>query len=100
MHILGLNSFHGDAAACLISDGKIIAAAEEERVRRIKHWAGFPSRSIEYCLKEAGITLADVDYIAVNQDSRANFAGKIKYLLCQRPTLGLILDRLRNRRMR
>ena len=46
MHILGLNSFHGDSSACLITDGRIVAAAEEERFTRVKHWAGFPARSI------------------------------------------------------
>ena len=55
-------------------DGKLIAAAEEERFRRIKHWAGFPSQAIAYCLQEAGISLADVDHVAINQDSRANLA--------------------------
>ena len=54
MLILGLNAYHGDASACLLRDGEIVAAAEEERFRRIKHWAGFPSEAIRYCLQEAG----------------------------------------------
>ena len=66
MIILGLNAYHADAAACLLRDGQIIAAAEEERFRRIKHWAGFPSQAIAYCLQEAGIGLRDVDHVAVN----------------------------------
>ena len=45
---LGLNAYHGDAAACLVRDGEIVAAAEEERFRRIKHWAGFPSEAMRY----------------------------------------------------
>ena len=61
MIILGLNAFHGDSAAALVRDGKLIAAAEEERFRRIKHWAGFPSQAIAYCLREAGVGLGDVD---------------------------------------
>ena len=69
MYILGLNAFHGDSSACLIRDGVMIAAAEEERFRRIKHWAGFPSEAIRYCLAEAGIGLADLDHIAINQDA-------------------------------
>ncbi|MBS0540447.1 MAG: carbamoyltransferase, partial [Proteobacteria bacterium] len=57
-YILGLNAYHADAAACLVKDGELVAAVEEERFRRIKHWGGFPSEAIRYCLKEAGITLA------------------------------------------
>ena len=54
-YVLGINSFHGDASACIIKDGVLLAAAEEERFLRIKHWAGFPKESIKYCLDEAGI---------------------------------------------
>ena len=77
MIILGLNAFHGDSAAALVRDGKLIAAAEEERFRRVKHWAGFPSKAIAYCLREAGLALSDVQHVAVNQDSRANFLRKL-----------------------
>ena len=72
MIVLGINAFHGDSSACLLRDGVLVAAAEEERFRRIKHWAGFPSESIRYCLAEAGIRLAEVDHVAINQDSKAN----------------------------
>jgi carbamoyltransferase len=98
--ILGLNSFHADSAAALIRDGVLIAAAEEERFRRIKHWAGFPSQAIAYCLREAGLQLADVDHIAINQDSRVNFWRKIGYVASHPRAIGLALDRLRNRRSR
>jgi carbamoyltransferase len=98
--ILGLNAFHGDSSACLVRDGVMIAAAEEERFRRIKHWAGFPSESIRYCLAEAGLTLGDVDVIAVNQDSRANLLRKIAYVATKRPDLGFVMDRLKNRKAR
>jgi carbamoyltransferase len=100
MIILGLNAFHGDSAAALVRDGKLIAAAEEERFRRVKHWAGFPSKAIAYCLREAGLALSDVQHVAVNQDSRANFLRKLAYLVTQRPNLGLMLNRLKNRRAR
>lgn len=100
MHILGLNCFHGDSAAALIRDGRLIAAAEEERFRRVKHWAGFPAQAIAYCLKEAGISLADVDHVAVNQDNRSNFVGKVRYVIAQRPDPRLILGRWRNRKAR
>ena len=95
--ILGINAFHGDSSACLIRNGVLIAAAEEERFRRIKHWAGFPSESIKYCLAEAGITLADVAHVAINQDSRANLGRKIFYTLTNLPSPALVLDRLRNK---
>ena len=100
MIILGLNAFHADSSAALVRDGKLIAAAEEERFRRIKHWAGFPSQAIAYCLREAGVQLSDVEHIAFNQDSRANFLRKIGYFLTNRPNINLVLSRLRNRRAR
>jgi len=100
MIILGINAFHADSAACVLRDGALVAAAEEERFRRIKHWAGFPSRAIAYCLAEAGVTLGDVDHVAVNQDSHANRLRKATYVASQRPDLGLVLGRLRNRRAR
>ena len=62
MIILGINAHHADAAACILVDGKLVAAAEEERFRRIKHWAGFPSVAIRYCLDEARVDLDDVDH--------------------------------------
>ena len=61
MNILGLNAYHGDSAACLFVDGKLVAAAEEERFRRIKHWAGLPTSAINYVLEEGKLSLGDVD---------------------------------------
>ncbi len=63
MYILGISAFYHDAAAALIRDGEIVAAAQEERFSRVKHDLEFPARAIEYCLKEAGITMEDVDYV-------------------------------------
>lgn len=100
MMVLGLNAFHGDSSACLIRDGVIVAAAEEERFRRIKHWAGFPSEAIAYCLREGGVSLADIQHVAVNQDAKANLGRKLMYTMLRRPDLGLVLDRLRNKRER
>jgi carbamoyltransferase len=100
MLILGLNAYHGDSAACLLSEGGIVAAAEEERFRRIKHWAGFPSAAIRYCLAEAGASLADVDIVAVNSDPGASLIKKIGYALRSRPDLALIFDRVRNQAKR
>lgn len=100
MIILGLNAFHADSSAAIVKDGRLIAAAEEERFRRAKHWAGFPSQAIGYCLQEARIKLSDVDHIAINQDSRANFARKIGHFILRRPSIDLVLRRLRNRHSR
>ena len=97
MIILGLNAFHADSSAALVRDGQLIAAVEEERLRRVKHWAGFPIQSVAFCLREAGIQLKDVDHIAFNQDSRANLTRKFIYLLTNRPDFNLILSRVRNR---
>lgn len=98
--ILGLNAYHGDSSACLLRDGKIVAAAEEERFRRIKHWAGFPTSAIGYCLSEAGAELSDIDIVAVNSDPRASLLKKIEFTIRQRPDFRLIADRLRNQRKR
>jgi len=100
MIILGLNAFHGDSAAAITRDGKLVAAAEEERFRRIKHWAGFPSQAIAYCLRESGLALSDIHHVAVNQDNRANLVRKLRYLATSRPDPRLVISRLRNRRAR
>ena len=100
MFILGINAYHGDSSACLIKEGVLVAAAEEERFRRVKHWAGFPSEAIRYCLAEAKIGLGDLDHVAINQDSKANLWKKIGFTLAKRPDLGMILDRIRNKKER
>ena len=100
MYILGINAFHGDSSACILKDGLLIAAAEEERFLRIKHWAGFPSTSISWCLSEAGISLDDVHHVALNQDAKANIGKKIIFTLSKRPSFKMLLDRLLNKRKR
>lgn len=94
--IIGINAYHGDAAACIIKNGQLVAAVEEERFLRIKHWAGFPIKSISYCLAEAGCTISDVDTVAINSDPKANFFKKIRFVLQQQSPLSLIRDRLNN----
>jgi carbamoyltransferase len=84
----------------LVRDGALVAASEEERFRRVKHWAGFPSESIRYCLREAGIGLPEVRHVALNQDSKANLWKKVGYLVSKRPDLSLVMDRIRNKRER
>lgn len=99
-YVLGLNAFHADAAACLVKDGELVAAVEEERFRRIKHWGGFPSESIRYCLREGGITLADVAHVAVNTDNKAHRWRKLAYVLTSGVSPGYVLKRLRARQER
>jgi len=79
MNILGINAYHGNASAALVCDGKLIAAVEEERFNRVKYAAGFPAAAIRYCLKEAGITLADLDHVAVPRNPYARLATKLFY---------------------
>jgi carbamoyltransferase len=98
--ILGINAFHADAAAALVQDGKIVAAAEEERFRRVKHWAGFPSQAIAWCLADSGLTLADVDHIAINSQPGAHRWRKVAYALAKRPDPRFLLNRWRNKRER
>ena len=81
MIILGINAYHADSSAAIFRDGVLIAATEEERFRRVKHWAGFPSLAIEFCLREAGISLHEVDHIAIGRDPYAKLARKILFLL-------------------
>ena len=95
-YILGINAFHGDASACLLCDGVLIAAAEEERFRRIKHWAGFPIEAIKYCLDEAGLSIDQVDHIALNRNPSANLLKKALFAFGKRPSLAAVTDRLRN----
>ena len=96
MIILGLNAYHGDSSACIIKDGQLIAAVEEERFRRIKHWAGFPTEAIRYCLKESGMGISDIDHIAVNRNPKANLFKKVLFTFRKHPSLDLITDRFKN----
>ena len=75
--ILGLNAYHGDAAAALVIDGELVAAAEEERFNRVKHVAGFPALAAAWCLAEGGIAPEKLDHLAVSRDPRANVGQKL-----------------------
>src|SRR5882762_9519581 len=77
MYILGLNAYHGDAAAALIKDGQLVAAVEEERFNRIKHCAGFPTQSIQYCLRAAGIGIEQVEHVGISRDPSAHLHKKV-----------------------
>ena len=100
MIVLGLNCFHGDSSAALIRDGELVAAAEEERFRRVKHWAGFPSQAITFCLARGR-------HHAVRRRSRRDQSGQpcqsrrqAAYILAQRPDPRLVWSRWKNRRAR
>jgi carbamoyltransferase len=79
MIILGINAYHGDAAAAIIRDGQILAAVEEERFNRQKHCAGFPAMSIRYCLEAAGVSIEEIDHIGISRSPSANLHKKILY---------------------
>ena len=81
MIILGINAYHADASAAILVNGKLIAATEEERFTRTKHWAGFPVQAIAFCLHEAGVALKDVDYICIGRDPKAKFNKKMAFML-------------------
>ena len=93
MNIIGINAFHADSAACLIMNGKLIVAVEEERFNRIKHWAGFPIESIKYCLNKSGLKISDIDHISITIDPRANYIKKFVFLIKPRPSINLIFKR-------
>ncbi len=99
MIIIGINAYHADASAAVFVDGKLVAAIEEERFTRVKHWAGFPELAIRFCLDEAGIGFADVDHWAIGRDPKAKFLKKILYL-AKNPTgsIAAVKDRLNNSR--
>ncbi|MEY2396292.1 MAG: carbamoyltransferase, partial [Acidobacteriaceae bacterium] len=94
--VLGLNAYHGDSSACILREGKLVAAAEEERFRRIKHWAGFPSQSIAYCLREAGLQLGDVEHVAINRDPNIHRWRKLAFALRHRVKPSYLLSRLKD----
>ena len=79
MIVLGLNIYHGDAAACIFKDGHLIVAAEEERFTRVKHSAGFPIAAVNYCLESLDIGIDQVDFIAVNRNPKLRIFPKLLY---------------------
>lgn len=98
MKILGINAFHADSSACILIDGEIVCAIEEERLTRIKHWAGFPKLSIDSCLKQANIVIEEVDYIAINRDPNAHIFEKVNFAIRKKPSLKNIINRVRSRK--
>src|SRR5205807_9656511 len=81
--ILGISAYYHDSAACLVEDGRIVAAAQEGRFTRRKHDASFPSRAIEYCLGEAGITEREVDLVGFYEKPLVKFDRLLEtYVAC------------------
>src|SRR5215471_16642606 len=95
MNILGLNAYHGDVSAALVRNGRLVAAVEEERYRRIKHVAGFPVESMRACLDIGEIAASDVDVFAVSRDPSAHLLRKAWFVLQHRPR-GTVGSRARN----
>jgi len=97
-YVLGINAFHADASAVLLADGECAGAIAEERLNRVKHFAGFPKLAIRKVLDMAGITIDDVEHIAIGRDSTANLAQKVAFSVANLPRIGkLAKQRLENR---
>ncbi len=98
MKVLGINAFHADSSACVVIDGKIISAIEEERLLRVKHWAGYPEESIKACLKIANLKFSEIEKIAINRDASSHKSDKLLFAIKNRPSLTNIFNRIKNRK--
>ena len=96
MYILGINAYHGDAAACIFKDNAILAAAEEERFTRVKHAAGFPIKSIKFCLDKAQISIEQVDHITINRNPNQKLFEKALFASTKLFNLNFIKNRFQN----
>jgi carbamoyltransferase len=96
--ILGLNAYHADAAAALLIDGRFAAGIEEERLNRIKHWAGLPTAAIAAVLAECGMEPGRIEHVAVSRDPSAHLLAKVLFALRRGPGLPALRSRLRNHR--
>lgn len=95
--IVGINAFHADASAAALVDGRFVAGVEEERFRRIKHWAGFPEEALRYCLGEVnGGSLEGVTVLAVSRQPRAYLLRKAWLAATHPRSLGRAASRVRN----
>ena len=104
MLILGVNAFHPDAAACVLLDGRVLAAAEEERFTRRKHSAGFPANAVRYVMQQAkaqsGACTADLDCVAINTEPTANRWHRLGFALRHLHSPRVLAMRIRQRRRR
>lgn len=97
-YILGINAFHADSSAALIIDGNVVCATEEERFTRVKHWAGLPIKSIEFCLSEYNLKITDISSICIGREPGVKTFEKLKFLVSNpRAGLSLLGDRITNR---
>lgn len=95
MNILGLNAFHADSSAALLINGEIIAAGEEERFSRQKHTGSFPWQAISFCLLQGGLSLDDIDYVAIAYNPRSNIIPKLRYSFSHKVSPIEIIKRIR-----
>jgi carbamoyltransferase len=96
MNILGINAWHGDAAACLVLDGVLVAAAAEERFARQRHCAGFPEQAIRFCLQQGRLAPGELDHVALSRDPSAHMHRKLMAALARLPAAFSLKDRLQN----
>ncbi len=87
-YILGISAYYHDSAACLVADGRVVAAAQEERFTRKKHDAAFPTHAVAYCLREAGITAAQLDLVGFYEKPLVKFSRLLETYVASAP-LGL-----------
>jgi carbamoyltransferase len=96
MIILGINAYHPDSSACLLVNGKILFAIEEERLNRIKHWSGMPLLSIKNCLLSSNVSISDIDFVAINHNPFSNIFSKSKYFIFNKPYLNFYMEKIKN----
>ena len=94
-YYLGISAYHAGSSACIFKDGEIICAIEEERLNRVKNWAGFPMLSIKECIKEAKIDISDINYITINSNPTSNIGMKFKKFLLSNDKEKLIKNYLK-----
>src|SRR6476659_9401012 len=86
MKILGISAYYHDSAACLVVDGRVVAAAQEERFTRKKHDSAFPEKAVEYCLREAGISAAELDYVGFYEKPLIKFSRLLETYVASAPS--------------
>lgn len=96
--VLGINAFHADSAAALLLDGHFAAGIEEERLNRVKHWAGLPAGAVATVLATSGLEPGQVEHVAVSRDPSAHLLAKLLFTLRRRPGFAALRSRLRNHR--
>jgi len=84
-HILGISAYYHDSAACLVVDGRVVAAAQEERFTRKKHDAAFPTNAVAYCLREAGLSRAQLDYVGFYEKPLVKFSRLLETYIASAP---------------